>query len=367
MPTQLTAGHLGAYGQGRELGVWLRRILIGGFLLVGLFFRGLIAEELREQPTSFSVWLDFRALASGNPPRLSLPIWLASLGTERVAGGGENPERTIYRIHFRRAASLHHAVQMRFFFDDREAGSITVSGWSETGVALFTHGPFGAGLGLPTSETLTLPVDGLDYIDVSTTGDGKNLRGVFLASLKRAVVEHALDYEPPSGVIDPFGNLPLATLQEDDYKLYGRVKAPIDAQSMKLSPSGARSGTWEFELQSIPLIALLGFEVLGADALAPLEVTVNDRQIGPVAIYHPDLADPGYLGLVRPLDRDMRFRYAGWLRGQKIIPGSALRTGVNKVVVRLHSDSGPLVLRTLEMQLKYNTPGLDYQFELKTP
>jgi hypothetical protein len=367
MRTHFTAGNLGAYGQGRELVVLMRRILIGGFLLVGLFFRGLIAQELREQPTSFSVWLDFRALASANPPRISLPIWLASLGTERIAGGGENSEKTIYRIHFRRATGLHSAIQIRFFFDDLQAESIMVSGWSETGTALFEHGPFGAGLGLPTSETLTLPVDGLDYLDLSTKGDGKNIRGVFLASLKRAVVEHALDYDPPSGAIDPFGNLPLATLQADDYKLYGRVKASIDAQAMKLNPSDARSGTWEFELQSLPLIALLGFEVLGADALAPLEVTVNDRQIGPVAIYHPDLADPAYLGLVRPLDRDMRFRYAGWLRGQKIIPGSALRTGVNKVVVRLHGDSGPLALRTLEMQLKYNTPGLDYQFELKTP
>ena len=325
------------------------------------------AQELREQPTPFSVWLDFHALASASPPRISLPIWLASLGTERIAARDGAPATTIHRLHFRRVGDLNNSLQLRLFFDDQPGTAPTIIGWSETGAARFARGPFGSGLGLPTSENLTLPMDGVDYVDITTFGDGTNIRGVFLASLKRAETQHALDHAPPAAVADAFGNLPASALDADDYSLYGRVKASLDPGVMKFTPQETPAGSWEFELQSPPLTAFVTFEILNADALAPLEITVNDRLLGPVSVHQPDLADPAYIGLVRPLERDMRFRYAGWLRGQKAIPGSALRAGLNKVVLRLSRDSGPLAVRTVELQLKYNSPALDYNLAPNTP
>ena len=325
------------------------------------------AQELREQPSPFSVWLDFHALASSSPPRISLPIWLASLGTERTAARDDAPAQTIYRLHFRRVGDLNSSLQLRLFFDDQTGTAPTVSAWSETGAARFARGPFGTGLGLPTSENLTLPMDGVDYVDITTFGDGSNIRGVFLASLKRAETQHALDYAPPAEVADAFDNLPPAALNADDYTLYGRVKASLDPGVMKFTPQETPTGSWEFELQSPPLTAFVTFEILNADALAPLEITVNDRPLGPVSVHQPDLADPAYIGLVRPLEPDMRFRYAGWLRAQKAIPGSALRAGLNKVVLRLSRDSSPLAVRTVELQLKYNSPALDYNLAPNTP
>ena len=63
----------------------------------------------------------------------------------------------------------------------------------------------------------------------------------------------------------------------------------------------------------------------------------------------------------------MRFRYAGWLRAQKLIPGSALQAGQNTVVIQLHKESGPVAIRAVELQLKYNAPGLDYTISTSTP
>ena len=210
-------------------------------------------------------------------------------------------------------------------------------------------------------------MDGVDYVDITTFGDGSNIRGVFLASLKRADIQHALDYTAPAEIADAFDNLPTSALSADDYSLYGRVKASLDPGTMKLTPQETPAGSWEFELQSPPLTAFVTFEILDADALAPIEITVNDRLLGPASVHQPDLADPAYLGLVRPLERDMRFRYAGWLRAQKAIPGSALRAGLNKVVLRLSRDSGPVAVRTVELQLKYNSPALDYNLVPNTP
>ena len=318
------------------------------------------AQELREQPTPFSVWLDFRALASANPPRVALPIWLASLRTERVAADENGPSKTIYRLHFRRVGDLNGSLQFRLFFDDQKDAAPKITGWSETGAAVFGHGPFGTGLGLPTSENLALPMAGVDYIDIITNGDGGNIRGIFLASLKRAEVQHALDYEAPAAVADAFDNLPTATPKTDDLSLYGRVKASLDPGATKLTPRDEPDSMWEFDLQAPPLGALVTFEVLDADLHAPPEIIVNDRPLGGAAVHQPDLADPAYIGLVRPLEPDMRFHYAGWLRAQRAIPGSALRAGLNKIVIRLHGDSGPVAVRAVELQLKYNSPSLDY-------
>jgi len=141
------------------------------------------AQEQREQPTPFSVWMDFRALASATPPKIALPIWLASLGTERVVATETSPERTIFRLRFRRMGELNNSLQLRLFFDDVKNNALTVSGWSETGVARFDSGLLGSGLGLPNSENLTLQMAGIDYIDIATCRTRKTSRCTWPASI----------------------------------------------------------------------------------------------------------------------------------------------------------------------------------------
>jgi hypothetical protein len=83
--------------------------------------------------------------------------------------------------------------------------------------------------------------------------------------------------------------------------------------------------------------------------------------LGAAHLFFPDLADPGYVGTVRPLQRDMQFRYTGWVRAQQIVPGSALQAGLNSVVFGLNRNSEPIAIRSVEIQLKYNWTGLGYE------
>lgn len=310
------------------------------------------AQEVRNQPTPFSVWLDFRALALPHPPKVSLPIWLESLQSDSVEGPGATIAKTTFRFRFRQLGALNRDLLLRLFFDDVKGRSPVITGWTADGTRVFEHGPFGASLNLPTSATLVLPMSGVSYIDILVPGDGGNVRGTFLSSMRRGESLYALDFAAPADVSDAFDNLPSNPPPADDSLLFGRLRATIDPGLVTLTPRKDTTQTWEFELAATPLLAVLGFEILNADPLSALEVSVNGQALGPASMRTPDLADPGYQGVLRPLDRGVRFRYAGWLQCQKAIPGTALHEGLNRIELRLPGESGPVAVRSLDLQLK---------------
>jgi hypothetical protein len=207
----------------------------------------------------------------------------------------------------------------------------------------------------------------VDYIDVQVPGDGSNVRGIFATSLHSVKIGQARDFTTGDQVVAVFGGGLGLPPEVDDSHLYGRVRATIDPSLMKLTPREQPRGSWEFELEAAPLVAIISFEILNADSTSPPEVIVNDRPLGAASIHLPDLADPGYLGIVRPFDRDMRFRYTGWLTCQKAVPGSALRAGLNNVVLELNKESGPIAVRAVTLELKHNWQNLDYLLSPATP
>lgn len=324
------------------------------------------APELQAEATPFTAWLDFDRLAANHWIPGEVPDWLEPVATEtRTAPDGTTT--TIFRLRLVAIGDSGREIQFRLFYHDFDGFAPKVTAWTGANIQRFEYGPLGQGLGLPTSEMLTFPTAGVDFLEISVPGDGRNIRGVFIAILTPQQIQRGLDFAPAPEVVDAFGNMPPLMTKAEDVSLYGRVKAVIDPGGVKLAPDAAISGLWEFPLESPPLLAVVTFEVLNADSLAPLEVILNDRPLGPASVHWPDLADPGYLGLARPLEKDMRFRYTGWLRGQKVIAGSALRAGANALVLQLHPDSGPLAVRAVEIQLKYNWKSLDYQMSPALP
>lgn len=310
------------------------------------------AQDLKIQATPFSAWIDLEALAAPNPPKLSLPIWLGTITRNVVPDVFGKPARTVFRLPFRRFGDLNDHVLLRVFFDDVKGLAPTVTGTSLAGVQRFLHGPFGAGLDLPSSETVAVPMDGIDVLEIEAPRDGRNLRGVFVTTLKQSEAWHALDFTPDSGLFDPFKNAPATEPLTDDLALYGRIRATIDPGIMKLTPRTAESGSWEFELGTPPLLAVITFDILNVDALAAPEISVNGIALGAVSIQLPDLADPAYLPIIRARDIDVRFRYTGWLRCQKALPASTLASGLNKIIIQLSNESGPVAVRAVELQLK---------------
>ena len=319
------------------------------------------AQELQEQPTPFSTWLDFQTLGSAHAPRQSLPIWLESVQRTAQPSNTDSPVKTTFRIRLRRVGQLNDHFQFRLFFDDVPGAAPLVSGWSETGTQQFRSQPLGSGLDLATSESLAIAAENLDYLDVAVPGDGSTIRGAFIATLKKSETLHALDFAPPAEVSDPFANLPATVPAPNDGFLYGRVRAVIEPGPITLAHPDSREMAWEIDLDAIPLLAVIAFEILDVDPLSPPEWVVNGTPLGAASIHLPDIADPAYQALVHPLESAPRFQYNGWLRGQQAIPGSALRVGVNKVVLRLHKKSNAVAVRTVEMQLKHHWQHLDYK------
>ena len=146
----------------------------------------------------------------------------------------------------------------------------------------------------------------------------------------------------------------------NDIYLYGRVKATLDSSTLRLSATEGESSTIQFELESRPLVAVVTFEILNADLNAPPQVLMNQRMLGDVSLQLPDLADPGFQGTVKPMEADMKFHYTGWIKCQKVLPGSSLKSGSNQLAIQLGDPKGNVAIRGLEVQLKYNWANLDY-------
>jgi hypothetical protein len=68
-----------------------------------------------------------------------------------------------------------------------------------------------------------------------------------------------------------------------------------------------------------------------------------------------DLADPALTGAIEAARPDAVYRYGGWLKCQKVIPGSLLTAGTNELLISSPGDPAPVALRAVEMQFKYTT------------
>ena len=352
------------------------------------------AQELTVQPTPFTALLDFALLRNPVIPKQSLPIWLESVqiipaesadATVAVDSGipmglpeEKQPPHTVFRIRLRSMPNLGSHLLLRLFFEDRPDAHPRITAWSETGTCCFASPPLGSGLNLPASESLSIPVNGADYLEIDVPGDGQNVRKALLSTLQSRAVNTALDFAavPSPGasapVIDPFGNPSSQPLPANDTYLFGRVRATLEPGTLKLEPSPSRlaqsgasaaqsSVSFVFNLETEPLLAFVTLEILNADPQASLQAWANDKSLGPVVPQYPDLADPAYTGMARPLE-PMRFRYTGWLRAQVMIPGSALHPGENTITLQLPSDAAPAAIRAVELQLKHNWRSLDYSF-----
>jgi hypothetical protein len=311
-----------------------------------------------EQPTPFSVWLDFQGLTQGVKRKAGLPIWIENV--ERIRA---NQAATTFRIRLRRLGPLSDELQLRLFFRDHPAAAPNVTGWTETGAQPYESGPLGDGLDVQTSASLLVPAADLDYLDVDVPGDGLNLRGAYLTSLRKDATRRALDFAPAPELLDPFGAPAPAQPGEDDSLLHGRVRATIDTAPLKLTPPGSIDAIYQFALDAQPIVASATFEVLGANLLEPLSVYLNGHFVGPLHVAFPDLADPGFVGIAAPLERDLRLRYTGWLRGQVMLPASRLAAGPNTLVLRASPDHAPVVLRAVEIQLKHPSAVFDYELK----
>ena len=117
------------------------------------------SAPLTDQPTAFSVWLDLNALSKPGATKPALPIWFESFQTEPVQALNGVPRKTVYRLRLRRIPTLHRELLLRIFFDDLPDLSPVVTAWTESGREQFRSAALGTGVGLPTSESVLVPLE----------------------------------------------------------------------------------------------------------------------------------------------------------------------------------------------------------------
>ena len=77
---------------------------------------------------------------------------------------------------------------------------------------------------------------------------------------------------------------------------FGTVTATLATETIRIGASVEHGASFQFGLETQPLMALVTFEVSAPRIDAPPEIYLNGENLGPVSLTLPDLADPGVPG-----------------------------------------------------------------------
>ncbi len=308
-----------------------------------------------------SAWLDLRQTASQNSKAQTAPAWVEAVTLVPVAAKPGVAAQTTFRIRIARPRADYQVLLFRLFFDDKAQQQPTLVAWDESGTQVLRSGSLGAGIELPTSQTVMIPMSGVSTIDVEVPGDGATIRGAYLDWMASTEVLHPLSAEHRDLIPEPFAAAAPLHAPTQDEEAFGTVTATLAEETIRIGASIQTGASFQFGIESQPLIALVTFEVASPNIESLPEIYVNGENIGPVTLALPDLADPGYRGEMAALARQMRFQYTGWVRAQKLVPAASLRSGSNDLLVIGGPGTPASAIRATQIQLKYLWDKSDYR------
>ncbi len=310
-----------------------------------------------------SAWLDLRQIPAASSKPQTSPDWVEAITIvpgQKTAGV---PEKTVFRIRLSHPSPEAQVLFVRLFFEDKAEQKPQLIAWDESGTVVMQSGPLGAGIGLPTSESVMVPMVGVSTIDIEVAGDGKNVRGAYLDWMRSAEVLHPSSAEHRDLIPEPFAAMAPLHPATQDTERFGTVTAALADETIRIGASVSQGAAFQFGLESQPLVALITFEVASPNIATPPEVYVNGENLGPASVTLPDLADPAYRGQTASLLRGMRFQYTGWLRAQKLIPAGNLKGGTNDILITSGDGNPVSAIRATQIQLKYLWDKSDYELQ----
>src|SRR6266487_2519575 len=268
-----------------------------------------------------SAWLDLRQNTTASSTTQSAPSWVEAVAITSAPGenSGATP-KTSFRIRVTHPPGDYQVLFFRLFFQDTAAARPELIAWDESGTAVLRSGALGAGIDLPGSDSVMIPMTGISCIDIDVPGDGKTVRGAYLDWMTSSEVVHPLNAEHRDIIPEPFSVIPPLRPSTQDTEQFGTVTATLAADIIRIGSEIQDGARFQFGIESQPLLAVLTFEVANPRIDSPPEIYLNGQDIGPVSLALPELADPGYRGAMEPIVRQMHFQYTGWLRAQKIVP-----------------------------------------------
>ena len=310
-----------------------------------------------------SAWLDLRQTAAVNSKPQAAPAWVESVTILPGEAKEGTAPKTIFRIRLARPKPDLQVLFFRLFFDDNPEQKPELVAWDESGTQVLQSGPLGLGVGLPTSESVMVPMVAVSSIDVEVPGDGKTIRGAYLDWMATAEVLHPLSAEQRDLIPEPFTAMSPLHAPSQDKETFGTVTATLADETIRIGPSVSEGAAFQFGIEAQPLAVLLSFEVASPNIEAPPEIFVNGEGLGAVTLTLPDLADPAYRGESAGALRPMRFQYTGWLRAQKLVPLSNLKVGTYDLIIVSGPGTPASAIRATQIQLKYLWDKSDYQLQ----
>ena len=325
------------------------------------FSNGLPTPDAASDPqvTAQSAWIDLRQHPSAASRPQSAPDWVEAVNMTSAAGRDGTP-RTVFRLRVSHPAGDYQVVFFRLFFDDNANARPEVVVWDESGTQVLRSGDLGSGVGLPSSDSVMIPMQGISTIDIEVPGDGKTVRGAYLDWMTSSEIVHPLNAEHRDVIPEPFSSLPPLHAPEEDLEHFGTVTATLASEAIQIGSDFSNGAEFQFGIEAQPLLALLTFEVASPRIDSPPQIYVNGKDVGTATLTLPELADPAYRGQVESLLKEMKFQYTGWLRAQKLVPVSSLKVGTNSVMILGGTGTSTSAIRGTQIQLKYLWEKSDY-------
>src|SRR5437870_10604451 len=179
--------------------------------------------------------------------------------------------KTIFRIRIAHPPGDYQVLYFRLFFDDNSDARPELVAWDELGTQVLRSGELGSGVGLPTSDSVMIPMTGISTLDIEVPDDGKTIRSAFLDWMASSEVVHPLNAEHRDIIPEPFSSLPPLHAPEQDLEKFGTVTATLASETIPIGSPPEQGAVFQFGIESQPLLALLTFEVASPRIDSPPE------------------------------------------------------------------------------------------------
>jgi hypothetical protein len=241
--------------------------------------QGQLKSTARNPNVIENAWLDLRQIPAANSKPQATPEWVEAITIVPGQKTPGLPETTIFRIRLTHPNADAQVLFFRLFFEDNAEQKPQLTAWDESGTVVMQSGPLGAGIGLPTSESVMIPMLGVSTIDVEVAGEGKNVRGAYLDWMRNAEVLHPSSAERRDMIPEPFAAMAPLHPATQDTERFGTVTASLADETIRIGASVSQGAAFQFGLESQPLVALITFEVASPNIAAPPEVYVNGEDV----------------------------------------------------------------------------------------
>src|SRR3954447_22560005 len=187
------------------------------------------------QPLPSSAWLDLRQTMSRNSKTQDAPAWVEALTLlpgELTEGG--TASKSIFRIRVTQPGPDYKILFFRLFFDDKPNQQPELVAWDESGSHILRSGILGAGMNLPSSDSLIIPMTGASAIDIKFRGEGKTIRAAYLDWMTSSEVVHPVNVEHRDIIAEPFSSMPALHPLPEDVENFGTVTATLAADPVQI-------------------------------------------------------------------------------------------------------------------------------------